>query len=141
MIRGVHQSSCGHGHWSEAQRELQGHTQQRRAGISTTGLQGSATLLCGVSCVGAALVCAVGEEGGGEVGLRTGVLLAAHVQRAHSMLLSSNQRFHSVCIRAGLRLVAFEASFGSCLITAVAREIASGTRCISPALRAAHRAL
>jgi hypothetical protein len=143
MIRGVHQSRCGQRHWSDAQRELQGHTQQRRAGISMTGLQGSATLLCGVSCVGAALVCAVGEEGGGEVGLWTGVLLAAHVQRAHSMLplLSSNQHFHSGPHPCWSAAGGFQASFGSCLITAVAREIASGTRCISPALRAAHRAL
>lgn len=62
-----------------------------------TGLQGSATLLCGVRLVDTALVRAVGERGGGggEVGLRTGVLQAALVQQAYSMLLSSNQRFHS----------------------------------------------
>lgn len=110
MIRGVQQSRCGHHHWSEAQRELQGQTQQLRAGISATGLQGSATLLCGVSCVDAALACAVGEEGGGEVEMRTGVLLAAHVQRARSMLdyCRVTSAFTAVHIRAGLRLVAFK---------------------------------
>jgi hypothetical protein len=117
-------------------------TRSRASRDYTTGLQGSATLLCGVSTVDAALVHAVGERGGGgEVGLRTGVLLAAHVQRAHSMLLSSNQRFHSGPYPCWCAAGGFQASFGSCLITAVAREIASGTRCISLVLRAAHCAL
>ena len=95
----------------------------RVAGLGNASLRGL--------FVDAALVRAVGERDDGEVGLRTGVLLAAHVQRAHSMLLSSNRRFHSgphLCLRAA---GGFQASFGSCLITAVAREIASGTRCIS----------
>lgn len=41
--------------------------------------------------------------------------------------------FTTVHMGAGVRVVAMalDASFGSCLITAMAREIASGTRCIS----------
>lgn len=95
-------------------------TRSRASRDYTTGLQGSATLLCGVPTVDAALVRAVGERGGGgEVGLRTGVLLAAHVQRAHSMLLSSNRRFHSGphpcwCAAGGFQAVLWQLSHNGC---------------------------
>jgi hypothetical protein len=66
------------------------------------------------------LVRAVGEQGGGgEVGLRTGVLLAADVQRADSMLLSSNQSFHSGphpcwCAAGGFQSVLWQLSHNGC---------------------------
>lgn len=108
---------------ADAARGCRGRT-HRVTGLGNASLRG----LLG----DAALVRAVGERGGGgEVRLRKGVLLAAHVQRAQSMLLLSNQRFHGGPHRCMCAAGGFGAAFGSCLITAVAREIASGTRCIS----------